>query len=483
MEFSVEDISPVKKKVAVTAAPAEVAAALSTALALVKKDAQINGFRKGKIPDQVLLKRFHSTIARQARENLISGLIDDVIQQTGFKPVADIRLADEDKELEKGKPFHCSMELEVLPAFDLPIYEGLEIEEKYIEPSDVQVDDMLEHFRNMRAIRQPAAGNGPAGEGQIAQVDVEAYLDGEKRDDYSSTGLEFVVGNKETLPDFENLVKTIPLGHTGEGDVAFPEDFSNPELAGKSVHMKVTVRAINERRLPEADDAFAVACGYKDLADMRQGMRLTLLETFRKIHKSEAQAELLNKLIKEVDFPLPPSVVETQKYFLAQDQAVRMARHGIEVADDAAAVARLLKQVEPDAEDFARKTVLLEAIAEKENLQITPEELVSELYSNASKMGMDYKEYLSRADKAGVVEKLRQRLLCDKAVDLIYDRARITKVEDTRLREQMEERAAEKEAAMGAASGPNGVFTAAGGQARQKGLENGASEGAQPERA
>lgn len=427
MEYTVQDISPVKKKIDITVSPGEVDSALGAALALVKKDAQIDGFRKGKVPTSVVEKRFHDHIEKEARDNLINVHINDIVQKSGSKPVSPIVMEGEDKPLVKGQPYNYTMEFEVLPVFDLPPYEGMEVEEEEEDFQD-QTERLVERMRKEKARLVPADGTGPAKDGQIAIVDFEPFMDGKPVNGFKATGAEIEVGDKSALPEFENLIKSIPLGHTGEHNITFPEDFIAPDLAGKTVVMKVTVHAIKDRVLPEVNDEFAKSLGYKDMADMRELLAKSVAQIMGNLFKAEAQNKLLQQLVKQTDFEIPPHLITVETYFLISDYAERMERQGKSVARNDEDFERLKKEIRPEGEARAREKVILLTIAHKEGLEISNEEVIREVFKGSQKMCVDFKEYYARMQDTGMIFQLRDNMLCDKAMDLVYDRANVKKV-------------------------------------------------------
>jgi len=428
VEYSVEEISSVKKKFAITVAPEEVDAALAGALALIKQNIQIAGFRKGKVPAAVVEKRFHDRIEKDARDNLINVHINDIVEKSGSQPVSPITMTGEDKPLQKGQPYSYTMEYEIMPVFDLPPYEGLEVEEEDSEVKPAQVERMLERLREGKAPLIPVDGTGPAKDKQIAVIDFEPFENGIPLENFKSSGVELEIGRGASLADFENLIKTIPVGHTGEGEIHFPDDFIAPDLAGKTVTMKVTVHAVKERRLPEADDAFAQDCGYENISDMREKLSKSAQAVMGRLCKAEAEKKLLDKLVKQTNFELPPHMIQVETYLLLTDYAERMERMGKSIAKTDADFERLKEETRPQGEARAREKILLLTIAKKENLEVTQEEVAREVFRGSQKMGVDFKEYFAKMQDSGMIFHLRNNMLCDKAMDLIYDRATITKI-------------------------------------------------------
>lgn len=429
MEFTVEDISPVKKKVSITVAPEEVNAAIMGAVALLRDSVKLDGFRKGKVPAEFVEKRYHDKIYSEARQDLVNVHINDVIQQLGVTPVGPINMTGDLLALKKGEPYTYGMEFEIMPQFDLPPYEGVEVEEEETVLDPARVDALLERVRNGAAKLKVVDGDAPAADGQIANIDFEIFENGEPLPDMKTSNFDLEIGSGQSLEDFEKLVKGIPAGHTGEGDVHFPDNFLDQKLAGKTLKVKITVHAVKERELPELNDDFAKSMGQETMEKLRDVITRGYSNSLRQLNKSAAQKKILDQLLKQTDFPLPPSYVDMESRFLLADQAERLQRQGKSIAAMGKSFEQLLEDVRPSAEEFARGEILLLTVAKKENLEVTEREVANQVYKDCLQNGADFQSTLKQMDENGILLKMRDRMLADKAMDLIYAKAKVTMVE------------------------------------------------------
>ena len=429
MEHSVEDVSPVKKKVKIQVSPEEVEGAIRSTAALYRQNAQLDGYRKGKAPLNLIEKRFHDSIYQEARQDLINVHINQILQDLGVEPAGPLNVSGADAPLEKGNPYEYELEIEVAPKFDLPNYEGLEVEEEKVAPDDAVVERILKRLQEERSTLVTVEGDAPATDGQIANIDFETFLDGEPVKDFRTTGFDLEIGKKSALPEFEEFVKTIPVGHTAEKAIHFPDDFIAPELAGKTPVMKVTVHAVKERKLPELDDKFAEQAGKKDMAELREDLAQSYVETMRNLHKSGTQQKLLEMLVRQTDFPLPDSSIETESMLLIGDMIDKAEAAGKRMATSPEEMARLKEEVRPQAEARAREKMLLLAIAKKENLEVSVQDVEKEVLRGALEMKVEPTAYFEKMRETGMIFALRDNMLCDKAMDLIYERAKVTLVD------------------------------------------------------
>ncbi|MFT4301018.1 MAG: trigger factor [Desulfovibrio sp.] len=444
MEYSAEDISPVRKKVVITTEPQEVEAAIMGAVALYKTSVQVDGFRKGKVPASVIEQRFRDKIYEEARQDLINVHINDVMQKLNVMPLSGLDV-DTPDSFERGKGFAYTIEFEVLPAFTLPPYEGMDVEQEKVEVDQKEVQEVLDRILRDRAQLVPVDGSGPAVDGQIATVDFAAFENGEPVEGVKAESFDLALGERQALEDFEALVKTVKYGEEGEGEIRFPEDFLAKDLAGKTVTMKVKVHAIKERKLPELDDELAKTLGLESVEKLKETIGNSYTQSRGNLNKSVAQKTLLDALLKMVEFELPPSLVEVQMNTLLGDMAARLERQGRSLESLGKSMEELRKETQPQADELARSQVLLLSIAKKEGLDVTDQEVNTQIYQLAMRTGEDFKSLREQYERSGMIFVLRDRMLADKAMDLIYAKANVKEVEP-----KAPEAGAEGEAAPGA---------------------------------
>lgn len=428
VEYTVEEISPVKKKINIKILPEEADAAIMTAIALYRKDIQMAGFRKGKVPASIIEKRYHDTIYREAKKDLIQVHIDQLIRELGLTPVGGIRTSGDEQPLQKGNGYEYSMEFETMPVFELPLYDGMEVEEEEVEPEQDLVEHMLKRIQRESSTLIPVEGNGPAQDGQIANIDFETFLDGKPVDEFRTTGFDLEIAEHAALPEFVEFVKTIPVGHTAEKVIHFPKDFIAAEIADKDATMKVTVHAIKERLLPELNDKFAEKLGKKDMEEVRADLAKAYAEGLRNTQKAFTQRKLLDRLIRQTDYEVPPSMVDMETTLLVGDRIGKAEQEGKRIVDTPADVARLREELKPEAERRAREKVLLLEIAKKENLEVSMHEVESAVYRGALQSGQNVQDYFEKMRDTGMIYQLKDNMLTDKAMDLVYEKAKITPV-------------------------------------------------------
>lgn len=429
MEYTVTELSPIKKRLSVVVPADEVGVALTASAALLQSSAQMDGFRKGKVPLGVIEKKFKDQIVAESQENLINMNLNEIAEKMGDKPVSGYDVKTEGSEFAKGKNFEYAIEYEVLPKIDFPDYIGMEVEEIKTEPNSEAIDAVIEKMREENAELVVADGNAPAKDGQIAVIDFEGFENGEPLKDVKSVNFSLELGNRNALEAFEELVKSIPVGHTAEKEIKFPEDFIAPGLAGKTILMRVKVHAVKDKKLPEFNDEFAKKLGFDSADNLRDIITKSYIKSAKELHKSEAQAKLLDRLLKQTEFLVPEGMIEAANTVLLGDFASRLERQGISIHSLKKGIKEIKAEFRPKAEELARSQVLLMAIADKENIEITNEEVVKGVYDSCARSGEDFNQTYKHLQDSGMIFHMKDKMLADKAMDYLYAKAKINYVD------------------------------------------------------
>lgn len=443
MQYAQEDISPVKKKIVITVPVEECEAALGAAIAMYRSNLTLDGFRKGKVPSSLVEKRFQKEIVHEATTDLVNVHINEVIDSTKLAPVS--RIDFDGGEIERGKEFVYSISFEVMPQFDLPPYEGFAVEQEEAVVDEAEIDAVIDRVRGNMAETVDVAEARKPGDGDIAVVDFEAFDDqGTPIPGIKADNFQITIGEGQTIADFETLIRDLTPDETKEAPCAFPADFFNPEFAGKTVSMKATLKGIKQKKLPEADDAFAKKAGnFESMEKLRESVRESYMKSRSDLHKSEAQRKILDGLLKLVEFPVPDSMVAQHLNGMVGDVVEKLERQGKGLAAIGKTEDDLRTDFQAEAELRARSQILLLTVGRTEKLEVTEGEVDLALHRLSAQAGQDFaavKEYYSRNN---LLFALRDRLLADKAMDLIHQKAAVTMVPPKKKDDEAKSEAAE----------------------------------------
>lgn len=429
MEFVLESISPTKKKLTISLNSDEVNTALNSVTAQYKKDLSLPGFRKGKVPDSIVFKKFSEEITNKATEDTLKTHVKAILQKEGVKPL--FNLLTEDTDFIHDEDFSSTLTFEVLPEISFPNYEGLKVNQDIVKVTDSEVEELLKNIQlNMAELVELNEDRLPQ-DGDVVDVDYEGFENGFSVTDVNGKHFVLTLGQKQALEDFEQLVKTTKVGEEKVGVVSFPKDYTHTGLAGKKIDFHIKLNSIKVPILPELDAEFAKKAGYEDISKLREAAKTQLDIKKKQNAKSNAMKKLINSLLDQVTFDIPETMLETRVERILGDRNIRQTQQqGESSSDDKEKLEKeLYSNAEAEALAVLRPQIFLMALAEKENLVVMDQEVERALYNMAIRARQDYNKFRDAYYRSGLVYELRDHLLAEKAMELIYNKANVIEVE------------------------------------------------------
>ncbi len=454
MEYNLEDLSPVKKKVNVQVPAEEVNAAIDAAIVLFKKDLKLAGFRKGKVPSYIVEGRFKDEIYRQAETDLLNVHFNEILSELNLRPVSELNL--DSKEFKRNTDYNYSFTFEVKPQIDLPEYHGLKAKQRKVKVTDKQVEGALENLRSQYSKMEVVKEDRKPRKGDVVVVSFKFYDGEEFLKDVSKDFFEFYFGLGDALEDFENIIGELMPGQRGEGEVTFPEDFINKDIAGKTLRVEVELNAIKERILPEVNDDFARKFGIDTVEELKERLRENLKKNIEDMEKSLVQKKLLDMILEKVDVVLPESMVEKQIDLMIDKERDKLERQGkdLSVLGNEEEIRERFRE---EARQIVKSQLVLLEIAEREELVVTNEEVDRKVAMTAMNIGIDPQSLREFYIKNNMMFALRDSILADKAMEKVYEYAEIEYIEDEKEQEEKgEEGAGEEEQKGDSSQGPGG---------------------------
>ena len=439
MEYQVEEISPIKKKVNVTINADKVAQALEKALSAYASDVQIKGFRKGKAPKAMLKSRFKKEIQNEATTELVRLHVDEIMAEIKLEPISPYQF--DGQGVEEGQPYTFSYQFEIMPVIDLPDYMSMEVKQAKAEVTDKDIDALIDNMRKSMAKAEDIDEDRPPQDGEAALVSMNTSLDGKEIPSLSGDNFEARLGAGHMLPAIEALVKKTARGRSNEEDIILPEDFRDKKLAGKTVHVKLTAHSVRKLVLPEVDADFAKAAGqFESVEKMRETIEQSFLKSRANIHKAAAQKRLIDALLEKTEFPLPQYMVEERLENNLHEFLDNLKKRGGTWEDlDEKTQEQVKIELTRNANEFVRESLFLQAVAAKEGLEVTPADFNEFFSSTAMRAGRNPRELRSHFEEQNLMSGLRIRLLVGKALELLYDKANVTEVPASELEEKDED--------------------------------------------
>ncbi|OCA91286.1 trigger factor [Bacillus sp. FJAT-27225] len=408
----------------------KVAESLDFAFKKVVKNVNAPGFRKGKMPRPIFEKMYGvEALYQDAIDHLLPEAYSSAIDETGIEPI-DRPDVDVEK-FEKGSSAVFKITVEVKPEVKLGDYKGLEVTEFDTSVSDEDVDAEIKTLQSRHA-ELVVKEEGTAAEGDTVVIDFKGFVDGEAFEGGESENYSLELGSGSFIPGFEEQLVGLAAGESKDVEVTFPEEYHAAELAGKLATFKVTLHEIKSKELPELDDEFA-----KDADDEVE----TLDELKAKIrsrleHDKEHQKEhhvrdgVVEKAAANAEIEVPEAMVRNETDRMLQEFEQRLQMQGMNMElyfqfsgqDEAA----LREQMKSDAEQRVRVSLVLDAIAEAENIEVSDEDVNAEL-TKMSEMYNMTPENITMA--LGGTEGIKSDLKKNKAVDFLVENSKTVAAE------------------------------------------------------
>ena len=406
--------------------------ALDQAFKKVSKDVQIPGFRKGKIPRKLFESRFGvEALYQDAVDIVLPDAYVKAIDETGIEPVAQPEVDIE--TIEQGEPLVFTATVTVKPEVTLGEYKGLEVEEQSAEVTDEDVDHEIQHQREHQA-ELVVKEEGKIEEGDTVVMDFEGFMDGEAFEGGKGENHSLEIGSGQFIPGFEEELIGKETGEDTEIGLTFPEDYHAEELAGKEAAFKVKIHEVKYKELPELDDEFAkdVDDEVETLDELKKKKREEL-ETQR---KQDAENQKREKLIEEAsentEVDIPAAMVDTELDQMLKEfeQQLQMQGMTMEMYSQFSGQDQdgLKEQMREDAEKRVKTNLTLEAIANKEELEASEEDVDAELENMASMYGVEVEQLKQML--GGNTDALKGDLKMRKAIDFLAEESNTVTAED-----------------------------------------------------
>ena len=421
MKSAVENLTPTRVKLNVEVPFEELKPSIAEAYKTVASQIQVPGFRKGKVPSKLIDQRVgRGYVLETAINDGLNGWYQAAVQETGIRPLSrpevEITEVPDPSATDGELKFHA--EVDVRPEIELPDYAGIQVEVAAAESTDADVDKALDELRGrfgtLKSVDRPAADK------DFLTIDITATIDGAEVD--SATGLSYQVGAGTMLEGLDEAV----TGLSADEDAFFDTTLVGGEHAGESAQVKVVVKSVKERELPEADDDFAqLASEFDTLAELREDLAKQAAESKVVEQGVEARDKVLDKLVELVAVPVPDSVVEEQleQHFNAENA------HGEGEHDTEEHRA----EVKANTERAFQNEIILDAIAEKEEVNVSQNELIDYIVTTAGQYGMDPNQFAQIIDQSGQVPMMVSEVRRRKALAVVLGQAEVTDTEGNKV--------------------------------------------------
>ena len=429
MKTTLEDISPVKKKLLIEIDSKEVDKKLNQAYGEIRKTAKIPGFRPGKVPRKILETYFGSQVIDDVTRGLISESFPKAVDEVKTFPLGQPIL--EKEALKQGQDFNYSAIIEVRPEFEVKDYLGVDVEKELFSISEEDVQKRLEEIREANGKMASIEEERQIRDGDFVIVDYERFEDSQLVEDVKSSNLLVKVGKNDFHPKFDEALIGLKKEDETEVDIDFEENFYHTKLAGKSVNFKIKIVDIKELVLPELNDEFASNLGadLKDLDSLKNELKNAITSQEEKRIDSELKQRLLEKISEGIDFELPEVLVDAEIDFSARRLNDNLERSGSSLEKAGISEEGLKKEFRPASEKRVREMLILDRIAKQDEIDINDDDLEEGYGKLAESMGQDVETVKKYYEARGQVDALKEELLKEKTLNYLVNHANISEVE------------------------------------------------------
>jgi trigger factor len=443
-------------RVDVQVEPAAVERELAAAAEDLAREMKMPGFRKGKVPPEVVLRQLgRQAVLDQALRRALPAWYEEAVSDARVATVGDPKLDLSDLP-EKGDPLSFTIEVGVRPKAQLGDYKGVEAGRREATATDEEVDTELEAQREALASLENV--DREAGKGDFVVLDFVGKVDGEQFEGGEARGYLLELGSQRLIPGFEEQLEGAKAGDKRDVTVTFPEDYGAEQMAGKEAVFEAEVKEVKEKQLPELDDDFAAdAGGFDSLAEMREEIASKIAELKGQQLEGEFRENVVDAAAANATIDIPAELIASKASEMWNQAARGLARRGIPPDQYLQMTGRteeqLVEDAKPDAEKALRREAVLAAVIDAEGIEVSDDELLDALRTAATAADgtqpteEDLTKTLDRAREQGRDELLREDIAMRKAVELLAEHAKPIPIEQQDARDKLwtpEKEAAEK---------------------------------------
>ncbi len=423
MSVQVEKLEHSMAKLTIEVPFEELEKAVQKAYLRQRSKISIPGFRKGKAPRAIIEKMYGQTVFyEEAAESVINESYPDAVKESGEDIVS--RPAIDVEQLEKGKPFIYTAEVALKPPVEVGKYKGIKVEPVDTTVTDEEVEEEIGNELKKNA-RQVEISDRPAKTGDIVYIDYSGSVDGELFDGGTAEDQRLELGTHTFIDNFEEQIEGHNIGDEFDVNVTFPEKYQEKSLAGKAAVFEVKLKGITEKQIPELDDDFVSDVSeFETVDEFRADIRKTLEDRKTVAARNKKEDEAVKALVEDSRLEIPQAMIDTEADQLIQNYDNRLRSQGLGLSQYMKYTGMTIDSLRDDMKEQAKLNIesrlVLEAVADAENITITDEEYEDELQKMADSYSMpldNMKNLITESEKKAINTDLRIK----KAVDIIID--------------------------------------------------------------
>ncbi|NWF53645.1 MAG: trigger factor [Syntrophaceae bacterium] len=424
MKVQIETTGPYEKKIFFEIPKDVVSREVDSHYKNLNRNVKLKGFRPGKVPRSILERYYRSQVETEVVSKLIEDSYGKAVEDYHLSPVAAPQVLD--RTFEAGQDFKYTVTVEVKPEVSVEGYRGLAVEKPAVRVTEEEVEARLKRVQDSHAQLKPVETDRPLQEKDFALIDFEGSLDGKPLEGWKVKDHLVEVGSNTLVGGLDKKLVGLPLNQDQDVVISLPEDYSRKELAGKEVKVRVRAKEIKEKVLPALDDELAKEAGdFQTLQELKDRLRKSLEEQKQAQAVQIAKEKLLDFLREKNPFPVPKSMIDRQVEIIMARTESRLARQGVKLDPANLDPQKLRESLAPSAEKEVRGMLILEKVAEMENITVTDAEMQQRLEQLATQMNQRVEAVKNQFQKNDRLEELRAAIREEKTLDFLLSQANI----------------------------------------------------------
>ncbi|MGZ5314045.1 MAG: trigger factor [Solirubrobacterales bacterium] len=438
METTVTELDGSRIKIDVEIPPDEVKESIDHVAGHLGAEMKVPGFREGKVPPEMVVQKLgRQAVLAQAIEHSLAGWYERALLDAEVSPVGDPKLNVSELP-DEGQSLKFAIEVAVRPPAELGDWEGVEVGRPEVEVPQEAVDAELERlqhgFAKLNTVDRAATP------GDVLLIDFEGKIDGEKFEGGEARDYLLELGSGQVLEGFEQALEGAKAGDVREAKVAFPDDYPAEEMRDKEAVFEITAKEVREKELPELGDDFATeASEFETLAELRDHIGERVREVLDARAEEGFRESALDAVAKQAKMDLPDALVKDRATETWERVERSLQQRGVSptayLESQGKTREELIEEAKPEAELSMRREAVLEAVADKEGIEVSDEELTGALAPIAEREGVKTEEMLERLRETGRDKLLRKDLRMRRALESIAEKAKPIEIEKAEARE------------------------------------------------
>lgn len=425
MEITEKSSEGLKREYSIIVGADEIEGKVTARLTEVGQQVRLPGFRPGKVPMNLLKKRFGESVRGEVLEATVQETTQKALEEKELKPAMQPKV--DLVSFEEGKDLEFSVELELLPDIELGDFASLTVEKLVTKAGDEQINETLSKMAENNKVSAPTDEKRPAAMGDVVVMDFVGSVDGEEFEGGKASDFKLELGSGRFIPGFEEQLVGLEPGNDKNVELTFPEDYHSADLAGKAAVFAVSLKGLEVMDTPAIDDEFAKNMGFDDLAALTEAVTKQVEADYEYLSRMKIKRELLDQLADMHTFDVPPAMLDMEFENIWQQVEQAKEAEQLDPEDAGKSDDELKADYNSIAERRVRLGLLLSDIGQKNNLQVPPEEISQAIAREASRFpGQEQSVVSYYQSNPQAVEQVRAPLFEDKVIDFLLELAQVT---------------------------------------------------------